>query len=599
MGRRDLRIFLLANLFFAFLLFVKVEDIFAYPSISRQSCGGSFVCGSCPSSLGSNCGGADNECCCTETCYCVCDNNQCSTGTGWDAQCPSAGVCCGSNPTATPTPTPDPYYTIAGFMRDKSTGDGISNATVTIYDNNKSDNKTILVTTDASGYFASPHQWAMRGDTYAVRPLLISGAYTPPISTTGTTSFNQCYNADQPLGSMSYECQRAESNDCSMPGSDGLGRCNFEAERYYAISGFIRDKDTGQGIENVIVKVYDNTKQETKTVSTGGGGFFRSPDQWAVWGDTYAVRPETPDGYTGAPSSVTDVVSYNFCYNIDQPLGSPSYECQRAGSSDCSIVDSEGSGRCSFVLTKPTPTPTPTPTLTPTATPTLSITEVPLTITPTEPPAEVSCPIPADEVEGRIIVNITDSRFILSMANEDSTKDQPGVTVSNFGVISAGFYNITLASYDNHTDKTDQNQTGEQYFLKLLNVNDPDFLLETNSISDLPEVDENGNVQNYLVEQVNTGFNVEKNVNSITAYHKWYPSDELNSVIPVCAAFDPVIIRGDANGDGLVNGVDYVVWLNHYNTITTLGPAVGDFNNSGKVNGVDYVVWLNNYGYGR
>jgi len=61
----------------------------------------------------------------------------------------------------------------------------------------------------------------------------------------------------------------------------------------------------------------------------------------------------------------------------------------------------------------------------------------------------------------------------------------------------------------------------------------------------------------------------------------------------------PTPVPGDANGDGVVNGVDYVVWLNHYNTTTTLGPAVGDFNYSGKVNGVDYVVWLNNYGYGR
>jgi len=51
---------------------------------------------------------------------------------------------------------------------------------------------------------------------------------------------------------------------------------------------------------------------------------------------------------------------------------------------------------------------------------------------------------------------------------------------------------------------------------------------------------------------------------------------------------------GDANGDGKVDGLDYVVWLNHYNQSAT-GAGSGDFNNSGKVDGLDYVIWLNNY----
>lgn len=52
---------------------------------------------------------------------------------------------------------------------------------------------------------------------------------------------------------------------------------------------------------------------------------------------------------------------------------------------------------------------------------------------------------------------------------------------------------------------------------------------------------------------------------------------------------------GDANGDNKIDGVDYVVWLNHYNQSVS-SPSNGDFNNSGKVDGVDYVIWLNNYG---
>jgi hypothetical protein len=53
---------------------------------------------------------------------------------------------------------------------------------------------------------------------------------------------------------------------------------------------------------------------------------------------------------------------------------------------------------------------------------------------------------------------------------------------------------------------------------------------------------------------------------------------------------------GDANGDGKVDGIDFVAWMNHYNQTTSNGPIFGDFDRSGKVDGVDFVVWLNNYG---
>src|SRR3989338_3894034 len=53
---------------------------------------------------------------------------------------------------------------------------------------------------------------------------------------------------------------------------------------------------------------------------------------------------------------------------------------------------------------------------------------------------------------------------------------------------------------------------------------------------------------------------------------------------------------GDANSDGKVDGLDYVVWLINYNLQTT-GAGLGDFNNSGYVDGLDYVIWLNNYDF--
>jgi len=53
--------------------------------------------------------------------------------------------------------------------------------------------------------------------------------------------------------------------------------------------------------------------------------------------------------------------------------------------------------------------------------------------------------------------------------------------------------------------------------------------------------------------------------------------------------------QGDANGDGKVDGADYLIWLSYYGQSVT-GPAKGDFNNSGKTDGADYLVWLSNYG---
>ncbi|HLE49144.1 MAG TPA: LamG-like jellyroll fold domain-containing protein [Patescibacteria group bacterium] len=53
---------------------------------------------------------------------------------------------------------------------------------------------------------------------------------------------------------------------------------------------------------------------------------------------------------------------------------------------------------------------------------------------------------------------------------------------------------------------------------------------------------------------------------------------------------------GDANGDGKVNGADYLVWFNNYKKSTSQGALAGDFNEDGFVNGGDYLVWFGNYG---
>jgi hypothetical protein len=53
---------------------------------------------------------------------------------------------------------------------------------------------------------------------------------------------------------------------------------------------------------------------------------------------------------------------------------------------------------------------------------------------------------------------------------------------------------------------------------------------------------------------------------------------------------------GDTNSDSKVDGVDYIIWLNHYNQVTSLASSAGDFNGDGNVDGVDYIIWLQNYG---
>jgi hypothetical protein len=66
-------------------------------------------------------------------------------------------------------------------------------------------------------------------------------------------------------------------------------------------------------------------------------------------------------------------------------------------------------------------------------------------------------------------------------------------------------------------------------------------------------------------------------------------------------AFDGNIelIPGDANGDGQVDGLDYITWATNYNRTdppdTLGGPADGDFNDDDAVDGLDYVIWAIHY----
>ncbi|MEZ6073096.1 MAG: SUMF1/EgtB/PvdO family nonheme iron enzyme [Pirellulales bacterium] len=60
--------------------------------------------------------------------------------------------------------------------------------------------------------------------------------------------------------------------------------------------------------------------------------------------------------------------------------------------------------------------------------------------------------------------------------------------------------------------------------------------------------------------------------------------------------------NSDANGDGHIDGTDYLIWAAAYGNdpaaIPPGPPLNGDFDYSGVVDGLDYLVWAGNYGQG-
>ena len=52
-------------------------------------------------------------------------------------------------------------------------------------------------------------------------------------------------------------------------------------------------------------------------------------------------------------------------------------------------------------------------------------------------------------------------------------------------------------------------------------------------------------------------------------------------------------ISGDGNGDGQVDGQDFIIWLTHYGQYVS-GTESGDYNDSGKVEIGDYISWVTN-----
>ena len=67
--------------------------------------------------------------------------------------------------------------------------------------------------------------------------------------------------------------------------------------------------------------------------------------------------------------------------------------------------------------------------------------------------------------------------------------------------------------------------------------------------------------------------------------YTWLTNYLLNSILDVHA--------GDANLDGLIDGVDYVAWADHFSAPGNW--SQGDFNHDGLVDGVDYIIWADQF----
>jgi hypothetical protein len=53
-------------------------------------------------------------------------------------------------------------------------------------------------------------------------------------------------------------------------------------------------------------------------------------------------------------------------------------------------------------------------------------------------------------------------------------------------------------------------------------------------------------------------------------------------------------VPGDGNGDGLVNGQDFIIWLTHYGQNVS-GASNGDYDDNNRVEIADYIIWIKNY----
>ncbi len=159
--------------------------------------------------------------------------------------------------------------------------------------------------------------------------------------------------------------------------------------------------------------------------------------------------------------------------------------------------------------------------------------------TPTPPPPP-ACPIQPNG--DRIIIDLPDTWNLRSTA---PTTLGP---FDQFSPIPPGFYDVTLASYDDHSSKPSQVQPNEQWYLEGRDSGN-NSVFASSAIDDLPDD------QDYLVQTVSPPEDLGQAVTQLFAHHAFPGASSVNSIRPICAAFDPIphdpgsitVIKSDAN----------------------------------------------------
>jgi len=162
----------------------------------------------------------------------------------------------------------------------------------------------------------------------------------------------------------------------------------------------------------------------------------------------------------------------------------------------------------------------------------------------------------------------------------------------------AGRANITIYNWEQKdnvdVDLSSVLQTGDNY--------------EIRDVQNYFKVIKSGTYNGAVVSLPTTLTEVEPLVGDVTHLQNIHTSKEFNVFVVAVPAREtetpnqtpqpsasPTPKAGDANADNKVDGIDYVIWLNHYGQNIS-GVSNGDFNDDSKVDGIDYVIWLNNYG---
>jgi hypothetical protein len=71
--------------------------------------------------------------------------------------------------------------------------------------------------------------------------------------------------------------------------------------------------------------------------------------------------------------------------------------------------------------------------------------------------------------------------------------------------------------------------------------------------------------------------------------------DKLRIATTYAEALPALAVPGDFDGDGDVDGADFVAWQTNFPTATGATLAQGDADGDGDVDGADFVVWQTNF----